>query len=160
MPDNQQPVEQPSKVSLDLLEAQLQPKPVFTRVIIETPYAGKIEENVRYAALCCRDSFLRGENPFASHLFYPSFLDDRLSEERKAGIELGYELWDSCSKIIFYVDKGMSNGMKASFERAVSLHKKVEIRYLTEGPLADENKHKPAQSKPPVHGEVSDIQRP
>jgi len=42
------------------------------RVLLESPYKGKdwseTEENIRYARACMRDCFLRGENPFASHL--------------------------------------------------------------------------------------------
>lgn len=43
-------------------------------VDIETPYMGRNEEELRrnllYARACVRDSLMRGEIPFASHLFY------------------------------------------------------------------------------------------
>ena len=49
-------------------------------VIIESPYAGDIEKNVAYARDCVRDSLMRGEAPYASHLLYtqPNILDDYL----------------------------------------------------------------------------------
>lgn len=37
------------------------------RVIIESPYHGNVERNLRYLRACLRDSLLRGEAPFASH---------------------------------------------------------------------------------------------
>jgi len=42
----------------------------MTRVIIESPYAGDIEVNLKYAKLCILDSLKRGEAPLASHLLY------------------------------------------------------------------------------------------
>ncbi len=43
-------------------------------VDIETPYSAKDEKELRknllYARACVRDSLMRGEIPFASHLFY------------------------------------------------------------------------------------------
>ena len=39
-------------------------------VIIESPYAGNVEENEEYARKCLRDCLMRGEAPFASHLLY------------------------------------------------------------------------------------------
>ena len=47
-------------------------------VYLESPYAGDIEKNIKYARLCMKDSIDRGEYPFASHLLYTqeSILDD------------------------------------------------------------------------------------
>ena len=41
-------------------------------MILESPYAGRVEENVAYARAAVRDSLLRGEAPIASHLLYTS----------------------------------------------------------------------------------------
>ena len=56
-------------------------------VIIESPFAGNIEENIKYARECVRDSLLRGEAPIASHLLYTQegILDDNIAEERQHG---------------------------------------------------------------------------
>ena len=57
-------------------------------VDIESPYSASNHEelvrNIRYARACVRDSLLRGEVPFASHLFYTQggILDDNVKEER------------------------------------------------------------------------------
>jgi hypothetical protein len=88
--------------------------------IIESPYAGDIERNTRYAQLAMRDSIMRGECPFASHLLYPqpNILNEFDPAERALGIELGYRLWPHASVIAFYCDLGISNGMKMAAERA------------------------------------------
>jgi hypothetical protein len=39
-------------------------------VVVESPYAGDVERNVKYAKACMLDCLHRGEAPFASHLLY------------------------------------------------------------------------------------------
>lgn len=103
-----------------------------TLVIIESPYAGDIEENVTYARAAMRDSLRRGEAPIASHLLYtqPGILRDEMPEERKLGIEAGFEWWRKADLIAFYIDRGMSPGMNAAWKRAVLLRKRYEKRTL------------------------------
>jgi hypothetical protein len=100
------------------------------RVIIESPYAGKISDNTAYLKRCLRDSIDRGEAPLASHLLYPYVLREDLQAERQLGIELGYEWWYGARCIVFYCDKGWSPGMKAALERAQRTGKEVEFRCL------------------------------
>ena len=63
--------------------------PKFRLVILESPYFADtedgVEQNVKYARQCLRDSLLRGEAPLASHLLYtqPGVLDDRVPDERE-----------------------------------------------------------------------------
>ena len=63
------------------------------RVILESPFAGDIERNIKYARLCVRDSLLRGESPIASHLLYTQegILNDEIESERMHGINAGLE---------------------------------------------------------------------
>jgi hypothetical protein len=100
------------------------------RVIIESPYAGKISDNTAYLKRCLRDSIDRGEAPLASHLLYPYVLREDLQAERQLGIELGYEWWYGARCIVFYCDKGWSPGMKAALERAKRLGKEIKFRCL------------------------------
>lgn len=86
-------------------------------VILESPYAGDIKNNTKYAIRAMRDSISRGEAPFASHLVYPYILDENIPEERKKGIELGFAWWLMADLIAFYCDLGMSPGMQASMNR-------------------------------------------
>lgn len=54
-------------------------------VIIESPFAGNVRENILYARMAVRDSLLRGEAPIASHLLYTQegILNDDIKEERQ-----------------------------------------------------------------------------
>ena len=88
-------------------------------VILESPYAGNIKQHVTYACRAMRDSLSRGETPFASHLLYTQegILDDNNPEERKTGIEAGYAFWDGVSKMVLYIDYGISNGMREALAK-------------------------------------------
>jgi hypothetical protein len=105
---------------------------------IETPYSGKdlteIMRNIIYARACIRDSLIRGETPFASHLFYtqPGILDDDIPHERELGINAGQDIIDSLPDIItaVYSDLGISRGMEYGIERAKKKGRSIEYRLL------------------------------
>lgn len=101
-------------------------------VIIESPYAGDVERNVRYARACMADSLTRGEAPLASHLLYtqPGILNDDIPEERTQGIEAGLA-WGRCASLsAFYVDLGMTPGMELGLARARFEGREVERRTI------------------------------
>ncbi len=102
------------------------------RVILESPYAGEIEENVRYARECVRDSLLRGEAPIASHLLYTQdgILRDEVPEERKHGIDAGLAWKEVADLHVFYIDKGISSGMIYGMEYATKNKIPVEMRKI------------------------------
>ena len=109
----------------------------MTPIIIESPFAANQEnsedEHVKYARRCLRDSLLRGEAPYASHLLYTQagVLRDDVPEERKHGIEAGFVWRDRAERSVFYTDYGISGGMKlgiADLEK-----KKLEVEYRTIG---------------------------
>lgn len=85
-------------------------------VIIESPYAGNVEENVKYARACMRDSLNRGEAPIAGHLLYtqPGILRDEDPKERQWGIDAGLAWRRVAEMTAFYVDRGWSPGMLAA----------------------------------------------
>lgn len=89
-------------------------------VILESPYAGDVDRNIKYARACLRDSLKRGEAPIASHLLYTQegVLDDHLPEERELGISAGLAWKDVAELHVFYIDHGYSSGMKAALEIA------------------------------------------
>ncbi len=114
----------------------------MTRFVdVETPYAGKSEEEIRrnllYVRACVRDCLLRGEVPFASHLFYtqPGILDDNIPRERQMGIDAGKLLIESLPGIvtIVYRDLGISTGMQFGVDRAEANKRGVEYRTLGAG---------------------------
>jgi len=102
------------------------------RVILESPYAGNIERNIRYARACVRDSLLRGEAPIASHLLYTQegILRDEITEERQHGIDAGLAWKDVADLHVFYIDLGMSKGMQHAMKFATEHDVSVEQRHL------------------------------
>lgn len=90
------------------------------------------DDNVRYARACLRDCLDRGEAPFASHLLYTQegVLDDADPEERRRGIEAGFEIARTLDRRVFYVDRGFSDGMKWGLLQARELDQPCEIRIL------------------------------
>ena len=85
-------------------------------VIIESPYAGDVERNIEYARRCVKDSLRRGEAPIASHLLYPQLgiLDDRVPADRNLGAAAGRHWYAAADRVVFYLDYGLSGGMRAS----------------------------------------------
>src|SRR3990167_4164627 len=83
-------------------------------VVIESPYAGDIDLNLRYLRACMKDCLMREEAPFASHALYtqPGVLDDNIMEERLLGIGAGFAWGDRADYVVFYVDLGESKGME------------------------------------------------
>lgn len=102
------------------------------KVIIESPFAGNIKENIKYARACMKDSFDRGEYPFASHLLYTQdgILDDNIPEERERGIQAGFEWGKDVDIVAVYTDLGISNGMKYGIDYAENRGAKIEYRTI------------------------------
>lgn len=59
------------------------------RVVIESPYAGDVDDNVRFARAVCRYALDKGVWPLAPHLLYTQMLDDTKPAERDRGIAAG-----------------------------------------------------------------------
>lgn len=104
----------------------------MTLVILESPFAGDVKRNVRYARACMRDCLLRGEAPFASHLLYTQdgVLDDDVPPERDHGIAAGFAWRAVAAKTVVYTDCGISYGMKLGIADAVRRGRPVEYRRL------------------------------
>ena len=106
-------------------------------VFIESPFAGDVDTNIRYARACMRDSLNRGESPFAMHLLYTQdgILDDDIPEERNLGIEAGFAWGKHASKTVVYTDLGITPGMELGIQRAKEEGREVEYRELASWPL-------------------------
>ena len=106
------------------------------RVIVESPYAGRSEneiaENIDYARACVRDCILRGEAPFASHLLYtqPGVLNDAIPDERSNSMRAGFAWVESADATVVYTNLGISRGMKAGIQQAEKHGKPVEYRTI------------------------------
>lgn len=102
------------------------------RVILESPYAGDIATNERYARACMHDCLIRGEAPFASHLLYtqPGILRDDITNERELGIDAGLVWGAAAEATVVYLDRGVSKGMKLGIENAKLAGRPIEYRKL------------------------------
>jgi hypothetical protein len=102
------------------------------RAIIESPFAGDVCANLAYARACLRDSLIRGEAPFGSHLLYTleGVLDDRNPAERAIGLEAGLARGQVAAATVVYVDLGVSAGMRAGVDRARRAGRPVFYRSL------------------------------
>lgn len=101
-------------------------------VIIESPFAGDIEKNLRYVRACLRDSILRGECPLASHALYtqPGVLRDEVHEERELGMGLGWHVMTRADLVAVYTDLGWSSGMVRGYNAAHDAMQPIQIRRL------------------------------
>jgi len=102
-------------------------------VVIESPYAGDIERNMRYLRACMRDCILNhNEAPYASHALYtqPGVLRDEVPEERKMGIEAGFVFRPLTKRTVVYTDLGYSTGMKYGIKHATEIEHPIEYRIL------------------------------
>lgn len=102
------------------------------KVLLESPFAGDIDTNLRFARRCMRDCFMRGEFPFASHLLYTQdgVLNDAIKEERDLGILAGLKWGEHAEKTVVYTDLGISEGMKHGIKTAKEMDREVEYRTL------------------------------
>lgn len=99
-------------------------------VIIESPYAGNIEQNTLYARHAMKHSIHMGESPIASHLIYtqPGILRDHDPMERQIGIACGLA-WSRVAELhAFYTDLGWSKGMIDAYEFCEETNKPYEFR--------------------------------
>lgn len=102
------------------------------RVILESPYAGDVDRNTRYARACMADCLARGESPFVSHALYtqPGVLDDTVPAERRLGIEAGFAWRSVADATVVYADLGITPGMAYGIEHAERCERDIEYRRL------------------------------
>ena len=89
-------------------------------VYIASPYAGDVESNVLFAKDACRYAIQQGAAPVAAHLLYPQLLDDRIPEEREAGLRMGLRVLEACDEL-WLCGESISAGMQKELEAAERL---------------------------------------
>jgi hypothetical protein len=102
------------------------------RVIIESPFAGDTERNLRYLRAALAHSLSRGEAPFASHGLYtqPGVLDDTNPPERLKGITAGLVWAEAADLTAVYYDLGISKGMALGIAHAQKHKRPIVTRKL------------------------------
>lgn len=95
------------------------------KVVIESPYAGDVKRNIDYARKCVKWCVSAGYAPIASHLLYTQngILNDEIEHERDLGIRCGLAWLDVADFQIFFIDYGITNGMR----KAMDYGKKIGI---------------------------------
>lgn len=111
-------------------------KPKWRPVIIESPFKGTDsvteDEHRAYLERCIKECILRGETPYASHKMLTDALDDSDPGQRRIGINAGLAMAECLLKTgkaypVFYVDYGMSDGMKLAEEK----YRKMDVTYFS-----------------------------
>ena len=94
-------------------------------IVIESPLkpteTRSFKDHRRYALWCCRHMFECGYGAIASHLLFPMYLDDRIEDERTAGIEMPW-VWLPHVPHYFFEDLGFSTGMTLAKQRCLDYH--------------------------------------
>lgn len=106
-------------------------------VILESPFrsGGSSRKKGLYKAFlaaCVKDSLDRGEAPFASHGFYPQWLDDSDPVQRDKGIACGLTWGLKADLIAVYVNLGITHGMDLGRAYYAAAGIPIELRVLTE----------------------------
>jgi hypothetical protein len=108
-----------------LIESPLGTRPDGTRA---TP--SEFAENELFMLACVGDSLRRGEAPFASHMFYPLVLNDATPEERELGVKAGFAWGEQAELVAVYVERGITNGMRAGIKLAVLNDQRIVYRVV------------------------------
>lgn len=114
-------------------------------VILESPYSGQIPRNVAYAQRAMNDARERGEVVIMPHLLWtqhhlaPNHFVcdwDQKYEVKNGGREVSlrqiHKLRKIADKVIFYMDYGLSSGMKDGFDQCKKEGIPYEERFILE----------------------------
>lgn len=107
------------------------------RVILESPFGQNPDMFTVYGRACVADSLSRGEAPMAMHLLYtqPGILDDQVAKERAKGMEAAFAWYQAAEAVVAYRDFGVSNGMQAGIDLAISYGLPIMYRSLRGRPI-------------------------
>jgi hypothetical protein len=92
------------------------------RVVVVSPLKADndmdVLRNIQRAQKLCRLATLWGVAAFASHAFYPLFLDDFDPEQRKKGMEAGLSWLGVAQELWVWTKNGITSGMRAEIDFA------------------------------------------
>lgn len=100
-------------------------------IYVASPYAGDIDNNVRFAQNACAAVLKAGGHPYAPHLYITQILRDDVPEERAAGLATGLAFLTRCDELWVFGPR-ISTGMKGEIEEAKRLG--MPIRYVDLNP--------------------------
>jgi hypothetical protein len=131
-----------------------------TMVMLETPYSGNLDRNLRYLMLCGFDAYARGEMPVATHAFmttHPAarhyYVSNYAREwdvySREQAIVRGQVLRRRCDLTVMYDDLGMSTGMPCTTANNTACRTRCAISTSTSS-SPSRPRSSPASSSRPV----------
>jgi hypothetical protein len=86
------------------------------RIFVSSAFRGDVERNVETARRICRGIALAGDAPFAPHLLMPTFLDERVADERELGLLCGLAWLGAAHEVRVFGRP--SEGMRREIEAA------------------------------------------
>ena len=90
-------------------------------VFISHPLKGDLEGNTNKVKQICRELIDNSDViPLATHLLFPTFLDDNVHEERETGMKGTLELLTRSDEVWVYGNR-ISEGMKKEIELNVTV---------------------------------------
>lgn len=89
-------------------------------IYVCSPLRGDVERNIQRAIGYSRYVYSQGGIPMTPHVYFTTFLDDTVPEERTAGIQMGLELLTKCDELWTFGEK-ISEGMEAEMAAAKTL---------------------------------------
>ena len=104
-------------------------KPKERRMVyIASAMRGDIEGNLKKASAYCHAATQAGVVPIAPHLYFSSYLDDLIPEERNTGMQMGLDILRRCDELWVFGEP--TEGMRGEIELAKRL--KIPILYIPE----------------------------
>lgn len=90
------------------------------------------DNNRQYLRNAMQVVFREGHIPIASHALYAfsGMLDDNNPTERALGIKAGFELAKRADEAWFFMDHGMSSGMKAAQKHWLKMQMPIRMLYI------------------------------
>lgn len=98
-------------------------------IYVCSPFRADEEENAEKARNYSRQLVMKGLIPFAPHLLFPQFLDDKNPDERELALEMNLAFLKHCQALWVFGDT-ISEGMKLEIDTANELE--IPVHYVKE----------------------------
>lgn len=103
-------------------------------IYVCSPFRGDEEANAEKARNYSRGLVRKGFIPFAPHLLFPQFLDDKNPDERELALEMNFAFLKYCKAVWVFGDK-ITAGMDLEIKEATKLG--IPIRYIPDSKLEE-----------------------
>lgn len=98
-------------------------------IYVCSPFRGDEEANAEKARNYSRQLVMKGLIPFAPHLLFPQFLDDKNPDERALALKMNLTFLKHCQALWVFGDT-ISEGMKLEIDVANELG--IPVQYVKE----------------------------